>query len=71
MIDRLYRNVNWTAETTWNDREAPGRIYALLGLDLATKRLIQPSGGKRLWETLCDAFELPAWLKDRIPVRGE
>ena len=71
VIDRLYRNVNWTAETTWNDREAPGRIYALLGLDLATKRLIQPSGGKRLWETLCDAFELPAWLKDRIPVRGE
>ena len=44
---------------------------ALLGLDLAPKRLIQPSGGKRLWETLCDAFELPAWLKDRIPVRGE
>lgn len=67
VADRLYRNINWAGEKTWSDGEAPERIYALLGLDLKTQRLIRPPVGKRLWEELCDAFEVPNWLTQKIP----
>ena len=67
VADRLYPNINWAKETTWSDGEAPERVYALLGLNLENQKLITPPVGKRLWEELCDAFEVPNWLTQKIP----
>jgi len=67
VADRLYRNINWAKETPWSDGESRERVYALLGLNLTTKAVTRPLVGKRLWEELCDAFEVPDWLRSKIP----
>jgi len=70
VADRLYPNIDWARETTWSDGEAPDRVYELLGLNLNTKAVTRPLVGKRLWEELCNAFEVPDWLTSTIPRPG-
>lgn len=70
VVDRLYSNTDWNKVTKWSDGEAPERVYELLGLNLNTKAVTRPPVGKRLWEELCNAFEVPDWLTSTIPRPG-
>ncbi len=70
VADRLYGNTDWNKVTKWSDGEAPDRVYELLGLNLNTKAVTRPPVGKRLWEELCNAFEVPDWLTSTIPRPG-